>query len=865
MLWTSMAMAVPAHPGSTRITQPDGTQVTIRLHGDEYLHFSTTDDGYSVVRRADGFYAYAQRGANGRLEATSHIAHDPSYRSVAEQEWLQGVEKGIAPAMDATTVLEQQAEQVRRLRAREAAKATSYDYSNFKGLILLVQYNDCEFSRSDYADIVNDMANKENYTGYDNTTYGRYTGSVRDYFYDNSFGAFSPQFDVVGPVTIDKSQYDPKGMDNNWQITLAAVEAADSLVDFSQYDTDNNGEVDMIYFIFAGLGSNIEGNDERLLWPHAGQIYNGNASWNWQVRKDGVTLGRYACSTELYGSSTWSILDGIGTICHEFGHVLGLRDLYDTDYEKSGGESPHPGDWSIMASGSYLNYSRTPVGYTLYERYALGFAIPQLISEEGSYSLDAISETNTGYRLNTPVKKEFFLIENRQQTAKWDKYLPGHGMLVFRCDSTSSSIWQQNKVNINPKHNYFVLLRAGGTTDGTAKASDPFPGTQNVTTLNNVTSPANLLTWAGSPLELGFENIREVNGHITFDIVDVNVLRSISLPEQVTIGKGLWIKLTETRIPDYAPYTLQWSSSNPEIVSVDEHGYITGKALGEADITVIANGDENLKATTHVTVERRSVVRSFSDCRSFSNEANIALLLVNALVVYTHGNDAYVRDATGAIVFANTGLQLAVGDLLNGHVYGKVGLKNNVPHLESLGEDTHGNGYIVTHNNEVTPREVSVVDVNETYYADYITLKAASLVVEPKVAVWAEGGSNKIRLYNTFKVKDGGKTITVPNDPEGKYYDVTGIYLTNTFKGELINELALLKQLVEVEAPPQPDAIEDIEMKSTELSDSQAPISIYTTDGRLIVKTTAAQLPLLNLKHGIYVAKGTNRAWQFVR
>ena len=100
--------------------------------------------------------------------------------------------------------------------------------------------------------------------------------------------------------------------------------------------------------------------------------------------KDGVRLGRYACSTELIPTYTGNIIDniidGIGTMCHEFSHVLGLMDTYDTDYEGSGGNSHHPGWWDIMAAGSYCNNSRTPVGYTLYERYAVGFATPDVIN-----------------------------------------------------------------------------------------------------------------------------------------------------------------------------------------------------------------------------------------------------------------------------------------------------------------------------------------------------------------------------------------------------------------------------------------------------------------------------------------------------
>ena len=855
MLTTSMAMAVPAHPGTARITQPDGSQLSIRLIGDEYLHFNTTDDGYSIVRRSDGFYVYAQLDDDGQLSPTTRIAHDASMRAADEQAWLAQVNKYITPRMTTAIAQEQQTEKGRRAQARASRQAASHNNTPFKGLIMLVQFNDREFSREDYAEIIDDMANKENYKGYDNTQYGQYTGSVRDYFYDNSEGMFEPSFDVVGPITVDYSQYHPNGFENIADITISAIELADSLVDYSQYDGDGNGEVDMIYFVFAGLGSNITGNDSRLVWPHASSIYRPNAGWNWQVRCDGVAMGRYACSTELFGTASWNIIDGIGTICHEFSHVLGVVDLYDTDYAGSGGESPHPGEWSIMAGGSYLNYSRTPAGYTIYERYTMGFTTPQLISEEGSYTLEAISKSNTGYRLNTPVKKEYFLFENRQKTGKWDKYLAGHGMLVYRVDSTNVNVWQQNSVNNNPKHNYFVLLRAKGANGSAAQATDPFPGTGRINMLNNSTSPANLLTWAGKPNTLGLENIHEQGGVITFDVIDVNVLKTISLPETVTVGYQLSYQLTEERYPDTAPYTLEWSSTDSTIVAVNEKGLITGISVGEADVIVVANGKEEISDTCHVTVQQQQIAASIAEFRNLESGTEAALLLNDALVVYANGKNAYVRDASGAIAFSNTGLTLNTGDLLNGNVFGMLYISNGMPTLVGMSAYTNSYGYTLTPGKKVEPRPILVEEITPADYGDLLTLKTCALTLDGG-AIWAEGGDNRLRLYNTFKLKG----ITVPSDYEGKYYDVTGIYMTNMLKGELIDELALTEKLIEVEAP-----VEDhIASLPGEKESVFTPVSIYTPDGRLVFTTTLGALPQLNLQRGLYVAKTADRTWKII-
>ena len=520
-------MAVPAHRGAAQVRQPDGSTITLRLYGDEWMNFHATDDGYSVVKDQHGYYVYAQL-KEGRLEATERVAHDIAERSSSELEWLKGIRKFQTPSFSERMAQKMVQEQNRRTSMLNTRRAALYDYSTFRGLVILIEFNDRFFSRSNYAQVIDDMLNQPNYKGYDNSRYGKFTGSVRDYFVDNSLGKFEPQFDVVGPVRVGYSQYDPHQVDDVAPIIFDALLKIDGTVDFTRYDADKNGVADLIYIVFAGLGSHFEANDERLVWPHAGMLTN-----NGPVVFDGVRMNNYACSTELYGDEEAHILDGIGTFCHEFSHVLGLPDLYDTDYEKSGGESNHPGDWSIMAGGGYANYGRTPVGYSLYERYAAGFALPEVIDGEGSKRLNPLALFNKGYRINTEVTNEFFLLENRQPSQfKWDEYLPGHGLLVFRVDSTNAVIWERNQANVNPRHNYFTMIRAGGDTGATD--SDPFPGKNEVTELDNYTNPANLLTWAGKNALWGIYDITEKGNVIRFDVRTPQDPNGIILPKVAT-------------------------------------------------------------------------------------------------------------------------------------------------------------------------------------------------------------------------------------------------------------------------------------------------------------------------------------------
>ena len=113
---TMVAMAVPAHPKPVKVQQPDGTFVTINLHGDEWLNFYTTEDGYSVVRDQRGYFVYAEL-KDQQLKPTAQVAHDALQRSASEQAFLDNVKKYQAPAMkDEKSVEKMQIQQQQQIR-----------------------------------------------------------------------------------------------------------------------------------------------------------------------------------------------------------------------------------------------------------------------------------------------------------------------------------------------------------------------------------------------------------------------------------------------------------------------------------------------------------------------------------------------------------------------------------------------------------------------------------------------------------------------------------------------------------------------------------------------------------------------------
>lgn len=531
--------AVPADPTPTTVTQPDGSQLTIALHGDEFYHFTTTADGYTVVRNQLGGYTYATLDDAGRLVVTATMAHNPEQRTKAERTLLDQTGKYLRST---ASVAESRA---KRARAQGGSRIKPIDYKKFRGLVILVNFTDKKFERSDAVQFYNRMLNERHYTGYVNedgseNPYGKYTGSVRDYYYDNSMGKFDPCFDVVGPVDVDYASTDMHSASEDARSILAAAAAkADSIVNFADYDTDHNRRVDMVYFIVAGHGANVSGNDANLLWPHKWQFTG--------ISLDNVMLDKYACSTELQGRQNTDILDGIGTICHEFTHVLGLPDLYDTNYEVDG-LSNHPGPWDVMASGSYLNRSRTPCGFSSWERYTLGFLNPTRIDADTTYTLNALNSDNEACLLPSLDKREFFMLENRQRHG-WDAYLPWHGMIVVRVDSTEE--WG-NRVNTDPHHNHYELLRAGNSYRGT-QTDDPYPGTMGIRAITNSTTPS-LRQWSGALNPRAITDIVEYDGVISFNAQRTSELIDyVETFEQMPVGatgtgvKGLFSDIDFTR------------------------------------------------------------------------------------------------------------------------------------------------------------------------------------------------------------------------------------------------------------------------------------------------------------------------------
>ena len=484
--------AVPAKPIVKTLIQPDGSELKVRLVGDENGHYYITPEGNVVERDKDGWYVVG----NGQQR---------------EGERLQMPRKRV----HSSTVDEQR-------RAPHQAE---------RGLVILVEFSDVSFSKT--RQNFDDLLNKEGYN------YNGATGSARDYFRDASNGQYVPEFDVYGPYRLDSvmsyyGQNDRSGLDmhpDQMVVDAVAKLASDSLVDinFADYDTDNDGYMDNLFVYYAGYGEN-EGAPADAIWPHAWEVYEEYVKG--QLVYDGKQMRGYLCVSELQGTSG-VLMCGIGTFCHEFGHVLGLPDFYVTDYS-----SQHKtlGDWDIMDAGAYLNGGNTSPTYSAHERFYLGWLTPEILNETGDFELEELQKSNKAYIVTStgehnldggnPDPATYYLLENRQKTG-WDRYLPGHGLMITKTIYNENN-WYNNIPNNNRYLQGYDLIEADGKAPNNdyGKGGDLFPGTANVTSY--------------SPYEnYSVINIVEKEGVISFSFVGE---AELSVDEEISMATVVMVK-----------------------------------------------------------------------------------------------------------------------------------------------------------------------------------------------------------------------------------------------------------------------------------------------------------------------------------
>ena len=397
--------------------------------------------------------------------------------------------------------------------------------------LVLVQFADKKF-RTPSTDEAEIRAYYDTFCNGEGVAAGKNQYSIRDYFKQQSGGLFSPDFSVLGPVTLPKeAAYYGQNSGNSRDIRFtefcneAVKLVQEQDVDWMTFDNDGNQTVDMVFFIFAGTGENSSHLPDDIWAKEAVR----NTTIN------GITYACYGCTSELRPSQTdedGNILategDGIGVACHELSHALGLPDFYKT----SGSGTVQGMDlfW-LMDYGAYCQNGFYPVGYTAYERDFMGWQPLVELSTPQQVTLHPIAGGGKGYKVTNPANpNEYYILENRQSVGA-DRRLGTitHGMLVTHVDY-SSGPWSSNTLNNTADHQRMTFISAANdtTTVGNTKdfnvwlkalAGHLWPGTSANTALTDNTTPA-ATVFTGGFMGQPIRNITEhADGTVSFDFI----------------------------------------------------------------------------------------------------------------------------------------------------------------------------------------------------------------------------------------------------------------------------------------------------------------------------------------------------------
>lgn len=449
------------------VTQPDGSTLVIRTLGDERRHWTQTMDGVMLARVGKAYYI-ADISADGIITSSGILAHNIDKRSAAESALVKKQNtmpffKTMNPGIGVTS------------RAGNSGFPRSKRCPHTGRVripVIMVDFQDQPFklSKDVFANYYNGTEAHEYST---ETLYDGYS-SVRRFFYDASHGNFDPQFDLYGVYRL-KHNHDYYGdkygrLD---EVFSEAISLANQDIDFSQYDSNNDGNVDLLYILYAGTSANNSayGDEDNDIWP--------SCSYGLNYRADGKAINIIGVSNELTARAADSptgkdIRAGIGVMCHEMSHGLGLPDLYWTqaapidshgleDWNNCG-----PEDYDLMDGGENIGISIWPATYAAWEKEAMDWITVEELNEPQSVTIYPLNDARgKAYKVVNPSDhREYYMIENLQRTG-WNRYLflsetnRYPGLLVYHINGYNSeaNTMTPNNEYLKPR---ITLLPADG-------------------------------------------------------------------------------------------------------------------------------------------------------------------------------------------------------------------------------------------------------------------------------------------------------------------------------------------------------------------------------------------------------------------
>jgi M6 family metalloprotease-like protein len=473
--------AIPASNVPITLTQVNGLEFDAFIRGDEWNNWYETMDGYSISKNSQSVWKYAIDVDGVDFKLSNRDAHLTSI-SINVEKHLRPISNIIRPnhaeenPIDLSQITREEFE-IPLVLIDYPNMPHSYPPSNFENLM-----------------------NQEGYAGSQGET-----GSFRDLYIENSYGQFLPNSTIIGWFTAaeDYQNYGdgaPNGYSMVKQMIGQAIDEAEVQgVDWSVYDNDGDGYVDALNVLHAGQGAE-EGNSSYV-WSHKWNLGN-------QARYyDGVVIDNYTINPEKQaaGNGANPGMVHIGVLSHEFGHALGLPDLYDTDYTSSG-----IGTWGLMSGGSWGGNGSSPwypAHFCAWAKYTLGWVTPIIVTE-GTLTVDLpnVEENAIIYRMNgTSNGSEYFLFENRQAIG-FDQTIKNTGLLIWHIDDGvggNTNEWHR-RVDLEQADGLFQLNY--GSNDG--DVADVWPGTLNKTYFGFDAIPSSIY-YDESPSGISVVNIQE--------------------------------------------------------------------------------------------------------------------------------------------------------------------------------------------------------------------------------------------------------------------------------------------------------------------------------------------------------------------
>jgi M6 family metalloprotease-like protein len=575
---TGTASAAPASDQLHTKAQPDGTQFEARQWGSEFNHGWEVKDGYTIIKRTDGWWVYATVDS-GEIVPTDHkvgIDGPPDDLS----KYLRG-DAQTSPELSSDP---QPAISSAGLQKSSPDKIPTTGSVNLP--VVLINFSD---TSTEYA-----VADFQSLIFGDDPPIATGPGSMKDYYEEASNGQLTlsgGSSGVQGWYTADHGHdYYGQSYTKAAELAREAVRKSDANTDYSQFDNNNDGMVDGIIVIHQGAGEEVTGDSDDI-WSH--RWYFTSAGLSAYDTDDGVSVNSYSLQPETFRLDK---ITTVGVITHETGHIFGMGDLYDTDYSSNG-----IGEWGLMGDGSWNEVNRagdSPAHPTAYHKWYMGWVSPSkkpLTGPMGSLDPYATTHETFQWRDNpNGVERggtgEYFLAANRHGTG-FDQALPGHGLIITHIDESQSH-------NTNENNKLVDIEAADGDQDldndiNQGDTGDPYPGSTDANAFNNTSTPNSYL-YGSSPSGLEINEITTRGDSVVLNpTTGASAISSITAPNVSADGATTENYTLALDQPVEADVTLGFSTETGGLTTTDISGItaIDGTPIANADATGLINGN----------------------------------------------------------------------------------------------------------------------------------------------------------------------------------------------------------------------------------------------------------------------------------